>query len=54
MRYIASASTGCFALYASNNAIHSPRRFDPRAPIPRAKCSRTPSGTRNFASSGQP
>ena len=26
----------------------------PRCPMPASKCSRTPSGTRNFASSGQP
>jgi len=39
---------------AINSAIHSSRAALPRAPIPAAKCSRTPSGTRNCASSGQP
>ena len=39
---------------AANSFAQSCRCLAPRLPMPSAKCSRTPSGTRNCASSGQP
>ena len=46
---------GVFRLvYASKSVSHCSRCLAPRSPMFAAKCSRTPSGTRNLASSGQP
>ncbi len=54
MRSISSARSGWALRYSTNCASQALRASAPRAPIPSAKCSTTPSGTRNCASSGQP
>ena len=54
MRLIWSARSGYFFPYSANSVSHFWRSSPPRLPIPFLKFSSTPSGTRNFASSGQP
>src|SRR4029450_8874418 len=51
---ISFASSGYVVRYDARSAVHWARAAAPRAPMPAAKCSRTPSGTRNCASSGHP
>src|SRR4030095_2048230 len=44
-----AATSGYFTRYDAKRSAHCRRAAAPRAPMPAAKCSRTPSGTRNWA-----